>query len=366
MTTLIDPIRIGDLELPNRIAMAPLTRARAGDGDVPTELNATYYAQRAGNGLIVTEATDVAPNSRAFEHAPGIWSDAQVTGWKRVVDGVHANGGRIFLQLWHGGRVGAAGTLGGEMPVSPSGYNDDLTKLSVWGLLANGRYVQIAATPSRAMTTDEVKGTIDAYRRAAENASRAGFDGVEIHAANGYLPHQFLSPVVNTREDQYGGSIANRARFLSEIVEAVAQVLPSSRIGVRLSPFTTYNNPQESESEALYSHVVTMLNEHGIGYVHIADMNGWFGQPDLPRILDIVRPRFDGAIIANGGISIEQGNHLLRDGVVQMISFGRLALANPDLATRIKFSLPLADARPTGWYAGGESGYTDYPSANAS
>ncbi|WP_176079855.1 alkene reductase [Paraburkholderia tropica] len=365
MTTLIDPIKIGDLELPNRIAMAPLTRARAGEDDVPTELNATYYTQRAGHGLIVTEATDVAPNSRAFERAPGIWSDAQVIGWRRVVDDVHAAGGRIFLQLWHCGRVGSAGILGGEMPISPSGYNEDLGKLSVWGLLANGRYVQIAATPSRAMTTAEVRDTICAYRKAAENALRAGFDGVEIHAANGYLPHQFLSPVVNTREDQYGGTIANRARFLSEIIDEVSQVFPASRIGARLSPFTTYNNPQESDTEAIYSHVTTMLNEYGIGYLHIADMNGWFGKPDLPRILKIVRPRFDGAIIANGGISVEQGNHLLRDGIVQMISFGRLALANPDLANRIRHGLPLAEARPTGWYSGNEVGYTDYPGVDA-
>ena len=218
--TLNDPVRIAGLDLPNRIVMAPLTRSRAGASGVPGPLNVEYYAQRASAGLIITEATNVGPLSCAFERAPGIWRPDQVEGWTRVTEAVHGKGGRIFMQLWHGGRVGAKGLLDGHEPVSPSGVNDDLDALEVWGQLANGHYVKIKATPSRALSTAEVEAVVEEYRVGASNAKAAGFDGVEIHSANGYLPHQFLSSATNRRTDRYGGSVENRGRFLQEVVDA--------------------------------------------------------------------------------------------------------------------------------------------------
>jgi N-ethylmaleimide reductase len=236
MGRLHETLKLVARELKNRVLMAPLTRCRAGAGDV----NAEYYAQRAGAGLIITEATNVSPNSCAFERAPGIWTQVQVEGWKKVTCAVHDAGGRIFMQLWHCGRVGASGILGGNDPLSPSGVNDDLDTLQVYGLLANGNYVRIAATPSRAMTGDEIKSTVREYKTSAINAIRAGCNGVEMHAANGYLPHQFLSPTTNQRTDAYGGSVENRARFLQEIVKAITSEIPAAKVGVRLSPYAHY------------------------------------------------------------------------------------------------------------------------------
>ena len=361
MTSLLEPYRLGDLDLPNRLVMAPLTRARAGLDGVPTALMADYYAQRASAGLLVSEATNVSPMSCPFERAPGLFSAAQVEGWKAVTGKVHEAGGRIVAQLWHGGRIGAMGTLGWAEPLSPSGFNDDVDSLHVWALLQNDNYVRISATPSRAMTLDEVRATIAEYREAARNAVAAGFDGVEIHAANGYLPHQFLSARVNQRTDQYGGSIANRARFLQEIVEAVADVVPAGRIGVRLSPFTTYNSAQDDCAADTCAWVGRLLQERGVGYIHIADVNGWYGAPDLERILGILEGNFEGALIANGGLDLEQAETLVNDRRVPLVGFGRYFLANPDLVERIRDKAPLNALAERGLYAGGAQGYTDYP-----
>jgi N-ethylmaleimide reductase len=357
---LLDPIKVGELEFANRIVMAPLTRCRATEGDVPTAMNGRYYAQRATAGFIISEATNVSPRSCAFEKAPGIYSSAQVSGWKIVSDAVHAAGGRIFLQLWHCGRVGAEGILHGYAPLSPSGINDDLTALQVWGQLANGRYVQIAATPSRAMTIDEIRAAVQDYRLGAANALSAGCDGVEVHAANGYLPHQFLSPTINRRDDEYGGSVANRARFLRQILENIAQVVPMSRVGVRLSPYAAYNNVRDPNPQETYTYVTRMLQELGVAYIHLADTNAMAGGNDLASILDIVRPIYDGPLIANGGIDVPAAEALVGSDKVQMIAFGRLFIANPDLPHRIRLRLPLAQPRALGWYGGNEEGYTDY------
>jgi N-ethylmaleimide reductase len=360
-STILDPTRLGSLELPNRIVMAPLTRARAGTGDVPTDLNATYYAQRAGFGLIVSEGTNISARSCSFECTPGLWSDAQVIGWANVTRAVHARGGRIFAQLWHCGRIGAAGLLNGAEPLSPSGVNDDLEKLGVYGLLKNGNYVPLMATPSREMTLTEIRQTINEYRSAAANAMRAGFDGVEIHGANGYLPHQFLSPTINRRTDEYGGSIANRARFLAEVFEAIAHEVPPSRIGLRVSPYATYNNTRDPDPATTYAYVAKLMDRLGAGYLHFADMNGWFGAPDLPKILEALRPNYRGPIIANGGISPQQARDLVIAGNVQLVAFGRYAIANPDLVERMRSEASIAEARYEGWYATGAVGYTDYP-----
>lgn len=361
MGSLFDEFQLGDLQLSNRLVMAPVTRARAGDGDVPTALMAEYYAQRAEAGLVISEATNVSPMSRPFDRAPGLYTREQVESWKSVTSGVHRAGGRIFAQLWHGGRVGAMGLLDWRQPVSPSGFNDDVDSLHVWGLLGNRNYVRVSATPSRAMTVEEVRATIQEYRQAAEHALEAEFDGVEIHAANGYLPHQFLSTHVNRRSDEYGGSVANRARFLEEIVDAVGGVMPLSRVGVRISPYTSYNNALDDQVPQMYAHVATSLDKRGVAYIHIADVNGWYGEPDLERILDIVRPRYTGVLIANGGLTVDNAKSLVGDRRVELIAFGRHFIANPDLVSRLKAGAPLNAVREEGLYAGGATGYTDYP-----
>lgn len=361
MTTLLDSFRLGDLELPNRLIMAPLTRARATVKGVPTAPMAEYYAQRATAGLLISEATNVSAMSNPFERAPGLFTDQQVEGWLPVTRAVHEAGGRIFAQLWHGGRAGAMGTLNWAEPLSPSGFNDDVDTLHVWALLKNENYVRISATPSRAMTLDEVRSTIAEYKKAAQNAIAAGFDGVEIHAANGYLPHQFLSAHVNRRDDEYGGSIENRARFLMEIVEAVAEVVPVSRIGVRISPFTNYNSALDDFAADTYAYVGRMLQEKGVSYIHIADVNGWFGAPDLEKILGILSGNFEGALIANGGLDLEKAAALVKDERVPLIGFGRYFIANPDLVDRVRTGAPLNELNNLRLYAGGEDGYTDYP-----
>lgn len=361
MPTIFDPFHLGDLELPNRLIMAPLTRARASKNGVPNELMATYYAQRATAGLLISEATNASPMSCPFQHAPGLFSQEQVEGWKQVTSSVHSAGGRIFAQLWHGGRVGAMGTLNWEAPLSPSGINDDVDSLHVWALLDNKNYVRISATPSREMTTEEVRNTVAEYELAAKNAVAAGFDGIEIHAANGYLPHQFLSANVNKRTDAYGGSIENRVRFLQEIIEAVCEVLPASRVGVRVSPYTSYNNALDDHTEDTYSYVAKMLQDHGVSYIHIADVNGWYGAPDIHKILPILEGNFKGALIANGGLTIEKGKGFVEEQLVPLIAFGRYFMANPDLVERVKEGAPLNSLADHGQYAGGEEGYTDYP-----
>lgn len=365
MTSLFDPLEIKGLRLPNRVVMAPLTRCRAGQGDVPQAISATYYAQRASAGLIITEATNVTPRSCAFEKAPGIYSDAQVAGWQAVSGAVHDHGGRIFLQLWHCGRVGADAILDGEAPLSPSGINDDLDALQVYGLMANGRYARIAATPSRAMTEEEVREAIEDYGRGAANALRAGLDGVEIHAANGYLPHQFLTPTLNQRTDRYGGSLDNRLRFLREVTEAVLKHVEPSRVGVRISPFAAYNNTRDPDPAGTTTAVARMLGEYRLAYLHLADTNAWGGTPDLPRLIESAKPHFRGALMANGGLTPEAGQALVADGRVDLVAYGRPFIANPDLPARIRQVGPYNELRAVGWYGGSDEGYTDYPALHA-
>ncbi|MES2264984.1 MAG: alkene reductase [Pseudomonadota bacterium] len=362
MNALLNPIQIGDLALANRIAMAPLTRARAGERGVPASLNARYYAQRATAGLIVTEATNVSPMSAAFELAPGIHSEEQVRGWRLVAEEVHAGGGKLFVQLWHSGRVSSYALLEGKEPLSPSGVNDDLALLQVYGALRNGQYARIAASPSRAMTRDEILRTVDDYRAAAVNALRAGADGVEIHAANGYLPQQFLSPLVNRRTDDFGGAVENRARFLRMVLEAVLDVLPAHRVGVRISPFALYNNATDPDAAATYGHVAALLQRHGIGYIHAADTNAWGGKADMPEILALVRANYGGVVMANGGLTPRAAEALVAEGRADIVAFGRQYVANPDLARRIAEGGPYNEPDPFTFYGGAARGYTDYPS----
>ncbi|RQS08393.1 alkene reductase [Burkholderia sp. Bp8998] len=360
MSSLLSTYDLRGLPLPNRVVMGPMTRSRAPARGQPTALMAEYYAQRASAGLIVTEATNVSHASAAFELTPGLVTDAQAAGWQQVTDAVHANGGHIFAQLWHGGRVSSLTLLGGDAPLSPSGINDDLEHLQVWAQLQNGYYTKIHATPSRAMTTDEVAAAVDEFRRAAARAMAAGFDGVEIHAANGYLPHQFLSSTLNRRDDRYGGSVANRARFLEEIVDAVGGVMPISRVGVRISPYAHYNNVRDADPDATYAYVGRMLDEAGVAYLHAADTNGWSGEPDLPRIVGNARKTFGGTLIVNGGIAPDAANALIDAGDADLVAFARAYIANPDLVERIAMHAPLAAPRSVGWYGGDRAGYVDY------
>ena len=361
MNKLLQPIQIGNVTFNNRVAMAPITRSRSGPEGIPAVMNAEYYTQRATAGLIITEATNVSPNSAAFELAPGIYNDAQVAGWRLVTEQVHASGGKMFMQLWHSGRVSSYALLKGAAPLSPSGFNDDLGLLQVYGALKNGTYSRIYASPSRAMSNEEVYAAIAEFRAGAENAKRAGLDGVEIHAANGYLVQQFLSPVINQRTDEFGGSVENRARFLRLIIEAVLEVFPKNCVGVRISPFAAYNNATDPNTVATYGYVARMLDGYGIGYIHGADTNAWGGVPDMPKILDIIRSSYHGTLIANAGLTPDMAEQLVAGGQADMVAFGRLYVANPDLVARIDAGGPYKEPDPFSFYGGTERGYTDYP-----
>ncbi|ASW02559.1 alkene reductase [Paraburkholderia aromaticivorans] len=361
LSPLLDGYDLSGLHLPNRVAMAPMTRSRAPVRGRPTELMAEYYVQRASAGLIITEATNVSAASAAFDLTPGIITAEQIEGWRHITSQVHAAGGRIFMQLWHGGRVSSFALLGGEAPLSPSGVNDDLEQLQVWAQLHNGQYTKIHATPSRAMSPEEVRLAIGAFRQGAANAIAAGFDGVEVHAANGYLPHQFLSSTTNTRDDRYGGSVANRANFLRDILTEIGSVVPLDQVGVRISPYAHYNNVRDADPDGTYDYVGRMLDEFGVAYVHAADTNGWSGQPDLPRIIERMRRVFSGTLMVNGGISVDHAETLIREGQADLVAFARAYIANPDLVERIAARAPLAIAKPTGWYGGDAAGYIDYP-----
>lgn len=362
MAALFHPAALGDLNLTNRIVMAPMTRSRADERGVINASAAEYYSARAGAGVIISEGINVGPMSNAFDRTPGLWTDEQTEGWKAVVDRIHEKGGRIVAQLWHGGRASARGLLSNRQPLSPSGVNDDLDRLQVWALLANGAYVRVTATPSRAMSLGEIRGAVDEFGLAAANAVRAGFDGVEIHGANGYLVHQFLSPTINQRTDEYGGSIEGRSRLLLEIVSAISDAMPRSRIGLRLSPFADYNSTRDPRPEETYGQLAHWLQTAGLAYLHLADTNAWTGAPDYARMLPIVREHYRGPLIVNAGITPERAADIVSSGEADAVAFGRLFLANPDLPARIRAGGPYNSPRSVGIYGGSDTGYLDYPS----
>jgi N-ethylmaleimide reductase len=361
MPTIFDTVRLGDIELPNRIILAPMTRSRADADGIINDSAAEYYASRASAGLLITEGINVGPMSNAFDRTPGLWADEQVDGWKPVIKKVHRAGGKIVAQLWHGGRASARGLLEDREPLSPSGVNDDLEHLQVWALLANGAYVKIAATPSRAMTAAEIQHVVEEFRLAAVNALRAGFDGVEIHGANGYLIHEFLSPTLNLRTDGYGGTLERRATFLREIVAAITEVMPASRVGLRLSPFADYNNVRDPDPAETYSDLIRWLNDLGLAYLHLADTNAWAGSPDLGEMLSLFRKAYRGSLIVNGGIAPESAQDIIETGKADAVAFGRMFLANPDLPVRIRAGGPYNTPLRFGAYGGSDHGYLDYP-----
>jgi len=352
---LFTPLNLGDLTLPNRIVMAPLTRNRARpDGDVPYALNVEYYAQRASAGLIITEGTQITPEGKGYIQTPGIYSAAQIAGWKAVTDAVHDAGGRIFAQLWHVGRISHVSLLpNGRPPVAPFPITANSKTF-----IASG-YADVS--PPRALETEEITRIVEDYRKAAENARQAGFDGIEIHGANGYLIDQFLRDGTNKRGDAYGGSVENRTRFLAEVLDAVTNVYPSKRVGVRFSPFSNFNDISDSDPVTTFAAAIARADEAGIGYVHLVE-----GQTGGPREFspdDIARLRaaFSGAYMANNAYDRESAIRAVESGEVDLVAFGKLFIANPDLVERLKANAPLNEPDQSTFYGGDERGYTDYP-----
>jgi len=349
MPSLFDPVTLGDLALPNRIVMSPLTRCRAEDGRVPGPLAVEYYAQRAGAGLIVTEATLVLAEGAGFFDTPGIYSEAQVAGWRRVTDAVHARGGRIVCQLWHCGRLSDPDILGGLQPVSSS----DVPAAGHVRLLTPRRDHPVP----RPLGIDELPGIIAAYRRAAENARAAGFDGVELHAANGYLIDQFLCDKVNRRTDAYGGPVGNRMRLLLEVVDVLVDVWGRGRVGVHLSPRCDNNDAGDSNPPALHAAVAAALGQRRIAFLMLREREA------ADSLLPMIKRAFGGAVIANELLTRDSAEAILTRGDADAAAWGRAFIANPDLVERLRSGAALATPDPETYYGrhNGARGYTDYP-----
>ena len=363
--SLFSPLQVGPYRLNHRVVMAPLTRMRAERPSLaPRALNAEYYAQRATpGGLIIAEASPVMAGGFGNPGVPGIYSEAQIKGWRGVVDAVHAKGGVIFLQLWHVGRVSHSSYQpGGGLPVAPSAVAISAELKTV---TADGKPASYE-TP-RALETAEVAGIVELFRQAASNAMKAGFDGVEIHGANGYLIEQFLQSRSNLRTDQYGGGIENRARFLMEITHAVIGVWGANRVGVRLSPYGIANDSGEADPMPLYTHVVQALNPLGLAYLHfIEPRSSGAGRAEVnhqnvPSAMVLFRPIWKGVLITAGGFTGETANAAIADGHADAIAFGRIFISNPDLPRRLHEGFPLTPYNRATFYGGEEKGYTDYP-----
>lgn len=361
---LFTPVQIGPIALKHRIVMAPLTRSRSEQpGDIPGDLMLEYYTQRASDGgLIVSEGTAISLSGRGWLGAPGLYSDQQVEGWKKITAAVHAKGGHIFCQLWHTGRSSRIEMAGGQTPVSASvnpAYWEDASNLvsapSGW----------IKPSPHRALDTAEIPNVIADYRKAAERAKTAGFDGVELHSANGYLPDQFLQDGSNHRTDEYGGSIENRSRFLLEAVEALVSVWEGNRVAVRIGPSGTWNGMSDSNPQALFAYVAEQLNRFGLAYLHIIEPrvkgNVVIGEGQAPVASEQLRKIFDGKIIAAGGFEPDSAEAIIAKGDADLVTFGRYFVSNPDLPERIRWALPLNDYDRDTFYTFDAHGYTDYP-----
>lgn len=351
---LFSPVKLGSMQLNNRIVMAPLTRNRAGEHGVPQPLNVTYYEQRASAGLIITEATPISVMAHGYPALPGIYTDAQVAGWKKITDAVHAKGGKIVIQLWHVGRISHPSLLPeGALPVAPSAIKPAGKAFTYQGLVD---YV----TP-RALETSELPGIVADYVHATKCALAAGFDGVEVHAANGYLLDQFLRDGTNQRTDQYGGSIENRTRLLLEVVKAVVDVAGADKVGVRLSPVNPFNDMQDSNPQALFNAVATALNQFDLAYLHVVEGGIHGGGIADPFDFDALRKLFKGAYMANLSYDKARGNAVIASGHADAVAYGVPFISNPDLVERFKLDAPLNEADSSTFYGGTEKGYTDYP-----
>ena len=361
--SLFSPYALGPYRLSNRIVMAPMTRSRAAQpGDFPSRLNALYYAQRASAGLIVTEGAQISPQGQGYPWTPGIFTAEQIEGWRGVADEIHAAGGHVFLQLWHVGRISHPSLQPqGELPVAPSAIapSGEAFVLDEQGCPAMVPFV----TP-RELALSEIPGIITQYVQAAKNALSAGIDGVEIHAANGYLLDQFISSRTNHRTDAYGGSIPHRIRLLLEVVDAVASACGSERVGVRISPFGTFNDMADENPEALFGALTEALASRKIGYLHVVDPS-FEGNTDIrqraQQLMRLIRERFSGPLILCGGYDRERAEAALQENRADLIGFGRPFIANPDLPLRLETHAPLNTPDPSLFYGGGIHGYVDYP-----
>ncbi len=357
---LFQPFKLGDLELPNRVCMAPLTRNRATpDGLAPQDLNAKYYKQRASAGLLITEATQISQQGQGYALTPGMYSNDQIAGWKKVTEAVHAAGGRIFAQLWHVGRIS-------HVDLQPNGG----APVSSTAIAANtetfvaGKFVPVSEP--RALETNEISGVVADFGKAAANAKAAGFDGVEIHAANGYLPEQFLRDSLNKRKDGYGGSIENRIRFTLEIVDAIKAHWNAARIGIRISPVTPANDAApDSDTVGLFMTLVGKLSAAGLGYLHVVEGSTGGPRDNLPFDYAALKKAFAGAYMANNGYDGALAEDAVRSGRADLIAFGKLFIANPDLPQRLHAGAPLNAWDQKTFYGGGTEGYTDYPALEA-
>ncbi len=351
---LLAPASLGGLQLANRVVMAPLTRNRAGADGVPQDINAAYYAQRASAGLIITEGSPVSAQGVGYPGTPGIFTDDQVAGWKRVTDAVHGRGGHIFLQLWHVGRISHPSLQpAGAVPVAPSAVRPTGEAFTEDGLLPFVR--------PHALEADELPGIVAQHAEAAAKAKKAGFDGVEIHAANGYLLDQFLRDGTNQRRDAYGGSVENRARLLLEVTAAVTNVFPADRVGVRLSPINSFNDIGDSDPEATFAFVANALNRFSLAYLHVVEADFAGSAANLSFDKRKIRAAFDGAYIANGGYTRDRAADAIASGAADFVSFGAPYVANPDLVERFAADAPLKTPDPETFYGGDAHGYTDYP-----
>jgi N-ethylmaleimide reductase len=350
---LFTPIEVGPLTLPNRIVMAPLTRSRAGPGNVPTPLSALYYVQRASAGLIISEATQVAPEGQGYVSTPGIHSAEQVAGWKCVTGAVHACGGRMVLQLWHVGRISHPSFQpGGALPIAPSAIRPNARAFT-----ANG-FEPIPAP--RALETSEIPGIVAQYAQGARNALAAGFDGVEVHGANGYLIDQFLRDGTNKRTDAYGGSIENRMRFLLEVTDAVTAAVGAERTGLRISPQNGQNDIADSDPQSLFNQVAAALSGRGLAYLHVIEGDTG-GTPVRPFDYFAIKRLFGGLFMANNGFDRGRANEAIAQGCADLVAFGKPFIGNPDLVTRLYLDVPLSPLNRETLYGGAEQGYTDYP-----
>jgi len=349
---IFSPLQLGPSLLKNRIAMAPLTRNRADKNLVPQAINVEYYRQRASAGLIITEATPISPQGIGYPHTPCIFNQAQINGWKKVVAAVHEKGGHIFMQLWHVGRISHPSLQeNGALPVAPSSICPAGDAFTYTGL-------QPFVTP-RALETHELPGIVEQYRVAAQNAKQAGFDGIEVHSANGYLLDEFLRDGTNHRHDQYGGSIENRSRLLMEVMDVVTAVWPADQVGVRISPENTFNDIRDSDPQATFNAVASRLSSLGLAYLHAVEGDMVTGESKVNY--REIKDNFNGRYIANLGYDLERGQAAIQQGDADLVAYGTLYIANPDLVERFKANVPLNSPDQETFYGGDEHGYTDYP-----
>lgn len=357
-TTLFSNGTMGDIEIKNRVFMAPLTRNRALPNGTPSDMAATYYAQRASGGLLISEATQINEMGKGYINTPGIHSDDQIAKWSEITKAVHEKGGKIFMQLWHVGRISHTSLLpDGQAPLAPSAIRAEAQTFTEAG--------PTDVSEPRAMSIDDIKSTIEDYRIAAQNAKKAGFDGVEVHAANGYLIDQFLQDGSNKRDDNYGGSIENRARFLIDVLKEVTDIWGAGRVGVRLSPTGTFNGMSDSDPKATFSHVINELNQFNLAYLHMVEkFPGIDSSDEDQKIMTDLRALWNGFYIANGNYDRNSGTDVIASGYADAIAYGRPFIANPDLPQRLEQGAELNEPDQSTFYGGGAEGYIDYPTLN--